>query len=158
MYTYETLRVGDAFSASRAITAEDAQTFARVIGLAPSVGEDPTRRSRCGRPAAHGLLLLGLVSKVLGRDFPGHGSVAVDLSCRFLRPVPVGSEVTVEVQITEKIEKRKYVRAHVYVRLDGRAVLDGEGTVLPPSEEKGSDALIPAGRPRRRARSARDSR
>jgi acyl dehydratase len=57
----------------------------------------------------HGVLLLGLISKVLGRDFPGHGSIAVGISCRFLRPVPVGSEVTVEVKISEKVEARKHV-------------------------------------------------
>ena len=82
------------------------------------------------------MLLLGFISKVLGRDFPGHGSVAVSVSCRFLRPVPVGSEVTVEVRIAEKIERHKHIRARIYVYLGSKTVIGGEAIVIPPHAEE----------------------
>lgn len=137
MNTYENIQVGDSYSTTRVITPEDVEMFAEVTGDDNPIHVDEAyaRRTRFGKRIVHGVLLLGLISKVLGRDFPGHGSVAVGISCRFLRPVPVGSEVTVEVQIAEKIEKRKYVKARVYIYLDGKMALGGEGTVIPPSEE-----------------------
>jgi acyl dehydratase len=85
----------------------------------------------------HGVLLLGLISKVLGRDYPGHGSIAVAISCRFLRPVTVGSEVTVEIKVAEKLEASKHIKVKVYIYKDNKMVLGGEGRVIPPTEEDG---------------------
>jgi acyl dehydratase len=81
-------------------------------------------------------LLLGLISKVLGRDFPGHGSIAVGISCRFLRPVPVGAEVTVEIKVAEKLESSQHVKVKVYIYREGKMVLGGEGRVIPPTEDE----------------------
>ncbi len=138
MHTYESIQIGDSFSVDRIVTAEDVQSFADITGDDNPIHVDEAyaKDSRFGHRVVHGVLLLGLISKVLGRDFPGHGSVAVALSCRFLRPVPVGSEVTVEIKVSEKVEKRKYVKVRTYIYLDGRMVLGGEGTVIPPSEEE----------------------
>ena len=138
MNTYDSIQVGDSFSMERLITSEDVQMFAEVTGDDNPIHVDPeyAKTSRFGKPVVHGVLLLGLISKVLGRDYPGHGSVAVGISCRFLRPVPVGAEVTVEIKIAEKIEKRRYVKVRVYVYHKGKMALGGEGTVIPPSEEE----------------------
>ena len=84
------------------------------------------------RPIVHGVLLLSIISKVLGKDFPGYGSVAVSISSRFVRPVLVDSEITVEVKIAEKIEKRKHIKARIYVYCNGKMALGGEATLVPP--------------------------
>ena len=81
------------------------------------------------------VLLLGLASKVLGRDFPGDGSVAVSLSAKFLRPVPVGSEVTVEVKVSEKIERHQHVKIRLYCYTGGKMCVGGEAVVIPPTGE-----------------------
>ena len=142
MHTYETLQVGDRFTATRRITAEDVRKFAELTGDDNPIHLDPeyARRTRFGHPIVHGVLLLGIISKVLGRDFPGHGSIAVALSCRFLRPVPVDSEITVEVKIAEKIEKHRHIRAKVYVYLNGKMAVGGEATLIPPSAETALEA------------------
>ena len=138
MHTYDSLQVGDSFSVSRSVTAEDVQTFAALTGDDNPIHVDASyaEKTRFGKPIVHGVLLLGFISKVLGRDFPGHGSVAVSVSCRFLRPVPVGSEVTVEVQIAEKIERRKHVRARIHVYLGKKTAVGGEAIVIPPNGEE----------------------
>lgn len=138
MHTFESLQVGDSYSFTRFISAEDVQTFAQVTGDDNPIHVDPdyARDTRFGKPIVHGVFLLGIISKVLGRDFPGHGSVAVSLSARFIRPVPVGSEVTIEVKVTEKIEKRKYVKVRTYAYHDGKMVLGGEATIIPPDGEE----------------------
>jgi acyl dehydratase len=137
MKTYESINVGDSYSTTRLLTAEDVRVFAQLTGddNPLHVDEEYARTTRFGKPIVHGVLLLGIISKVLGRDFPGHGSIAVAISCRFLRPVPVGSEITVEVKISEKIDKHKHVKGRVYVYNDGKIALGGEATIIPPSDE-----------------------
>ena len=136
-YTYESLNVGDSYSTTRVLTREDVLAFAKLTGddNPLHVDEEYARTTRFGKPIVHGVLLLGIISKVLGRDFPGHGSIAVAISCRFLRPVPVGSEIRVEVKISEKIEKHKHVKGRVYVYYDGKIAAGGEATIIPPSDE-----------------------
>lgn len=136
MNTYESLQVGDTYSTTRHLSAEDVRMFADLTGDDNPIHVDAAyaETTRFGKPIVHGVLLLGIISKVLGRDFPGHGSVAVSISCRFLRPVPVGSEITVEVRVAEKIEKHKHVKTRVYVYLNGRISLAGEAVLIPPSE------------------------
>lgn len=136
MHTFESLQVGDTFTYNRFLSSDDVKMFAELTGddNPLHVDEEFAAGTRFGKPIVHGVLLLGIISKVLGRDFPGHGSVAVALSCRFLRPVPVNSEITVEVKISEKIESRKHVKAKVYVYREGKMALGGDATILPPSE------------------------
>ncbi len=137
MHTYETLEVGQSFTFERHLSADDVRAFADISGddNPIHVDEQYARRTRFEKPIVHGVLLIGIVSKVLGRDFPGHGSVAVSISCRFLRPVPVDSTITVEVKIAEKIEKRKHIRARVYVYLEKRMAVSGEAVLIPPSAD-----------------------
>ena len=135
-HTYDSLTVGDAYSWTRTITAEDVAGFAEVTGddNPLHLDQDYAASTEFGHTVVHGVYLLGLASKVLGRDFPGHGSVAVSLSAKFLRPVPVGSEVTIEVQVAEKIERFRHVKIRLYVYRDGKMAVGGEAVVIPPSE------------------------
>ena len=80
----------------------------------------------------HGALLASVISKVLGRDFPGPGCVAVSLSCKFLRPVPVGSEVKFEVQVFEKRERFGHILMKIYAYVNGKTVMGGDAVLIPP--------------------------
>jgi acyl dehydratase len=134
--TYESLQIGQSFKFTRHISAEDVRKFAEVTGDDNPLHVDPeiAARSRFGVRVVHGVFLLGVISKVLGRDFPGPGSIAVSISSRFLRPVPVDSDVTIEVKVSEKIEKRRHIKGRVYAYVDGRLVLGGEAILIPPGE------------------------
>jgi acyl dehydratase len=135
-HTYDSLQVGDGFSATRTVSADDVRAFADVTGDDNPLHVDAeyAATTRFGRPVVHGVLLLGLASKVLGRDFPGHGSVAVSLSAKFLRPVPVGDDVTIEVKVAEKIERYRHVRIKLYAYTSGKMCIGGEAVVIPPEE------------------------
>ncbi len=136
IYTYDALQVGDTYTTTRFISEQDVLAFAEVTGDDNPLHVDAeyAENTRFGQRIVHGVLLLGLISKVLGRDFPGHGSVAVSLSARFLRPVPVNSEVRIEVKITEKLEKHRHVRGKTYIYNDkNKMVIAGEATLIPPS-------------------------
>ena len=135
-HSYDSLSVGDSFTWSRTLTMEDVRTFANVTGddNPIHIDEEAGRKSRFGRPVVHGVYLLGLASKVLGRDFPGPGSIAVSLSAKFLRPVPVGEEVRIEVRVAEKMEAHQHVRIKLYAYCNGKMAIGGEAVVLPPPD------------------------
>ena len=132
--TYDSLQIGDSYTWSRTVTMDDVRTFADVTGddNPIHVDEEAGRASRFGQPVAHGVYVLGLASKVLGRDFPGPGSIAVSLSAKFLRPVPVGSEVTIEIKVSGKIEQHRHVKVRMYAYANGKMSLGGEAVVIPP--------------------------
>ena len=136
-HTYDSLSVGDGFTWSRTLTMDDVRAFAEITGddNPIHIDEEAGKASRFGRPVVHGVYLLGLASKVLGRDFPGPGSIAVALSAKFLRPVPVGEEVTIEVKVAEKIEARGHVKIKLYAYALGKMAIGGEAVVLPPPGE-----------------------
>ena len=135
-HTYDSIQVGDTFEWSRTVTAEDVQAFADVSGDDNPLHLDAEYAATTpfGQPIVHGAFLLGIVSKVLGRDYPGHGSVAVSLSAKFVRPVPVGSEIKVEVKVVEKVEKHGHVRSKIYVYTGGKMALGGDAVFIPPRD------------------------
>lgn len=145
--TYESIDIGDSHEWTRVITKEHVNSFAEITGDDNPIHVDDAyaaEHSRYGKPIVHGVLLLGLISKVLGRDFPGHGSIAVGISCRFLRPVPIGSEVRVQVKVSEKLEEQKHVKVRTYIYRDGQMVVGGEGRVIPPTEDE-AEPVMPGG-------------
>ncbi len=134
-HSFDSLKIGDTYDFHRFISEEDVQIFARITGDDNPLHVDAeyAKNTRFGDRIVHGVFLLGLISKVLGRDFPGPGSVAVSISCRFLRPVRVNSEVRVSVKIVEKLEQRRYVKAETFVFTDAnKKALVGEATIIPP--------------------------
>ncbi len=137
VHTYDSIAVGQSCAVERFVSEDDVLAFARITGDDNPIHVDPAyaAETRFGKRIVHGVFLLALISKVLGHDFPGHGSVAVNISCRFLRPVPVNSTVTVEVKVSEKFEKRRQVKARTYIYNEsGRMVLAGEAVFIPPGE------------------------
>jgi acyl dehydratase len=133
-HTYDSIQVGDGHTFERVVTMDDVRQFASVTGddNPIHVDEEAGRASRFGQPVVHGVFILGLASKVLGRDFPGDGSIAVALSARFLRPVPVGSNVRIEVKVAEKIDKHRHVKIRLYAYANGKMCVGGEALVIPP--------------------------
>lgn len=136
-HTYDSLSVGDTYSWSRRLTMEDVRAFADVTGddNPIHIDEEAGRASRFGQPVVHGVYILGVASKVLGRDFPGPGSIAVSISAKFLRPVPVGEEVTIEVKVAEKLDRHQHVRVRLYAYVNGKMSLGGEAVVIPPPSD-----------------------
>lgn len=133
-HTYNSLGIGDSYTWTRRLTMDDVRAFAEITGddNPIHIDEEAGRASRFGRPVVHGVYVLGLASKVLGRDFPGPGSIAVSISAKFIRPVPVGEEVSIEVKVVEKIERYRHVKLRMYAYTGGKMALGGEAVVIPP--------------------------
>jgi 3-hydroxybutyryl-CoA dehydratase len=81
------------------------------------------------------MLTAGLVSAVIGEQLPGHGTVYLGQSLKFLGPVRPGDMVYAEVKVTDIDVAKRRVKMDCHCAVDGKKVLAGEATVLAPSRK-----------------------
>lgn len=126
---------GDGFSFERFISADDVKQFAEVVGDSNPIHLDESyaERSFFKKRIVHGAFLAGLISKVLGMEFPGEGTVYISQHSSFKRPVFVDSAVKVEVKVARvDAEKRRLVLDTTILNSDGKACLAGSAEVWFP--------------------------
>jgi 3-hydroxybutyryl-CoA dehydratase len=126
---------GDGFSYERFISADDVKQFAEVVGdLNPvHLDADFAEGTFFKKRIVHGAFLAGLISKILGMDFPGQGTIYISQTSVFKRPVYVDTTVKVEVKVTEVMaEKRRLVLDTSVLNENGEVCLAGSATVWIP--------------------------
>ncbi|WP_372839419.1 MaoC family dehydratase [Phaeovulum sp.] len=84
---------------------------------------------------AHGMLTAALISAVIGEQLPGHGSVYLGQSLRFMAPVRPGDLVRAEVKVTAVDLARRRVTLETLCFVGDTVVLKGEALVLAPSHK-----------------------
>jgi 3-hydroxybutyryl-CoA dehydratase len=127
--------IGNEYKFERFISSADVQKFAEVVGDLNPVHLDAAfaEQSFFKKRIVHGAFLGGLISKVLGMDFPGQGTIYISQNSIFKRPVYVDTTVTVEVKVTEVIpEKRRLVLDTTVRNAEGEVCLAGAATVWRP--------------------------
>src|SRR4030066_2100132 len=109
MSTDFSFQEGDGFKWERHISADDVQRFAEIVGDLNPVHLDAefAANSFFKKRIVHGAFLAGLISKVLGMDFPGQGRGNISQSSVFKRPVYVDTAVSVEVKVAQVIEEKR---------------------------------------------------
>ncbi len=135
MSTDFSYKVGDGYKFERFISAEAVQRFAEVVGDLNPVHLDMefAEKSFFKKRIVHGAFLVGLISKVLGMDFPGQGTIYISQNSTFKRPVYVDTTVTVEVKVTQVLaEERRLVLDTNVLNAEGKICLSGSATVWLP--------------------------
>ena len=128
-------QVGDGFRFERFISSADVQKFAETVGdLNPvHLDEEFAEKSFFKKRIVHGAFLGGLISKVLGMDFPGQGTIYISQTSVFKRPVYVDTSVTVEVKVTDVLpEERRLVLDTTILNAEGKVCMIGSATVWRP--------------------------
>jgi 3-hydroxybutyryl-CoA dehydratase len=126
---------GDQFKWERFISANDVKQFAETVGdLNPiHLDEGFAEKSFFKKRIVHGAFLAGLISKILGMDFPGEGTVYISQNSVFKRPVYVDTAVKVEVKVTEVlVAKRRLVLDTNILNDKGEICLSGSAIVWIP--------------------------
>ncbi|MBA2246459.1 MAG: MaoC family dehydratase [Gemmatimonadetes bacterium] len=135
---FEELQIGQAAEFAKTVTEADVVLYAGITGdLNPAhINQVEAEKSRFGGRIAHGMLSAGLISAVLGTRLPGPGTIYLEQTLRFTRPVRIGDTVTARVEVIELVEKRRRVRlATSCANQDGEVVLEGEALVMVPAAE-----------------------
>jgi len=88
--------------------------------------------TKFGKPIAHGGILFGLVSRILGMEFPGPGTVYLSQLMNFHKPVFIGERLRFQLGITELLPKEG---ASISVKVTngaGDLVADGDAKIKLP--------------------------
>ena len=131
----EDIEIGMTRHLRKVVTDTDIEMFAQVstdhnpVHLDDDYARDTIFEGRI----AHGMLTAGLVSAVIGEQLPGHGTIYLGQSLKFLGPVRPGDMVLAEVTVTDMDIAKRRVKMDCRCSVDGKPVLAGEATVLAPS-------------------------
>lgn len=133
----EDIEIGMKRHLRKQVTDRDIELFAEVstdrnpVHLDDDYANDTIFEGRI----AHGMLTAGLISAVIGEQLPGHGTVYLGQTLRFMAPVRPGDMVLAEVEVTEIDHAKRKVTMQTRCEVDGKNVLKGEAVVLAPSRK-----------------------
>ncbi|WP_137178797.1 MaoC family dehydratase [Roseomonas sp. AR75] len=132
---YEDLAVGQKASFGKTITEADIVLFAAVTGDTNPMhlNEEYAKGTIFGERIAHGMLAAGLITKVMGTQLPGPGTIYLSQNLKFRRPVRIGDTVTATVEITALSPEKHRVSLRTVCAVRGEPVLEGEALVTVPS-------------------------
>ncbi|MCY1127140.1 MaoC family dehydratase [Frigidibacter sp. RF13] len=133
----EDLEIGMSRYLQKTITDHDIELFAEVstdrnpVHLDEAYARDTIFEGRI----AHGMLTAGLISAVIGEQLPGHGTVYLGQTLKFMAPVRPGDTVHAEVKVLAIDHAKRRVTLETHCAVGDRVVLKGEAVVLAPSRK-----------------------
>lgn len=133
--TIEELKQEDVAELTKVITEEFVREFARVIGDFNPIHLDEAyaQKTRFKGRIAHGALIIGLFSSILGNILPGHGTIYLSHEIKFLAPARIGDTITVRVEVAELIrEKNRAKFRTLCFNQNGELLVDGFAWAMPP--------------------------
>jgi 3-hydroxybutyryl-CoA dehydratase len=137
--TINELKVGDTAEFTKTVSEADIYMYAGVTGDVNPAHIDEVYASNTffKTRIAHGMLLAGFISTVLGNKLPGNGTIYMKQEVEFLAPVRIGDTVTARAEVVEIIQdKNRALLRTTCVNQDGVTVVDGEALVSPPKAPK----------------------
>jgi 3-hydroxybutyryl-CoA dehydratase len=132
--TIKEMKVGDSAEFSKTVSESDIYLFAGVTGdFNPAhINEAYAEKTFFKTRIAHGMLLAGFVSAVLGCQLPGPGAIYIRQELNFLAPVRIGDTITARAEVVEIMPGKNHVRLRtICINQDGTMVLDGEAVASP---------------------------
>ena len=133
----EDLEVGMARRLEKTIQDYDIRAFAEISTDHNPVhlDEEYAQQTIFAGRIAHGMLTAALISAVIGEQLPGHGTIYLGQSLKFLAPVRPGDTVQAEVSVRDIDYAKRRVTLDCACRVGNRTVLTGEALVLAPSKK-----------------------
>jgi 3-hydroxybutyryl-CoA dehydratase len=132
------IKLGDMASTTKTISESDVYLFAGITGdMNPAHTDDVTacRGVFKGR-VAHGILVTGLISAVLGMKLPGPGTIYLGQEVKFTKPVYFGDTITATCTVASMRPEKNIVNLDTLcVNQRGETVITGSATVMPPKKE-----------------------
>ena len=133
----EDIEIGMSRNLRKVIDDSDIELFGRVSTDRNPVhfDDDYARDTIFGGRIAHGMLTAGLISAVIGEQLPGHGTIYMSQTLKFMAPVRPGDVVYTEVKVTDINHAKRRVTLECHCAVGDTVVLKGEALVLAPSRK-----------------------
>lgn len=136
--TFDEIEVGDSADLARKLSTKDIELFAVMSGdVNPAhLDVEYAKSDMFHKVIAHGMWGGSLISAVLGTELPGPGTIYLNQSLNFHKPVGLGDMITVRVTVKEKHDKGYRVTlACECINQNGEIVIDGDATVIAPTKK-----------------------
>lgn len=132
---FEDLAIGQKASFGKTITEADIVLFAAVTGDTNPMhlNAEYAKTSIFKERIAHGMLAAGLITKVLGTQLPGPGTIYMSQTLKFRAPVRIGETVTATVEVLALHPEKHRATLRTVCTVAGEPVLEGEAFVSVPS-------------------------
>jgi len=137
-FTYEEITLGQKARYSRLVDEAAVKLFAAASGDVNPVHLDAEFAAGTifKQRIAHGMFTGGLISAAIAMELPGPGSIYVKQDLSFRAPVFLGDTITVNLEVVEKLDKRKFVTlSTIATNQHGKVVVKGTAQVLAPTEK-----------------------
>ncbi|MGH6982229.1 MAG: MaoC family dehydratase [Stellaceae bacterium] len=133
-YFYEDLSIGQSARVERVVDDALIRQFTALSGDDNPVhlDEDYARTTRFGGRIAQGMLGATFISAVIGSRLPGHGTIYLSQSLKFLSPVKIDDTVVTEATVTELRPERSRAVLKTICRVGDRVTIEGEALVMVP--------------------------
>ncbi|MCC7527963.1 MAG: MaoC family dehydratase [Candidatus Melainabacteria bacterium] len=120
-------------SVAKTVVESDIVQFAYASGDHNPVhlDEDYAKTTRFGKRIAHGMLSASFISTVLGTRLPGPGTIYLEQTLKFSRPVFIGDTITASATVTRVNRKtnRAWLKT-VCTNSQGKPVVTGRALVM----------------------------
>ena len=127
--------VGQTAELTHQYSENDVNLFADISGDHNPIHLDAeyAKDSIFGKKIVFGFLSGSLISAVLGNVLPGEGSIYMNQTLSFLRPVFIGDTITAKVVITEINEEKKRISLDTMcTNQNGKTVIEGSALMYYP--------------------------
>lgn len=128
---FEELKIGQSYEMKRVFTQQEVVDFAKLSYDTNPIHTDPefARTTQFGRLIVPGFLTASLFSAIIGTKFPGFGSIYLNQTMSFRRPVFPDQEVSAVVRVKELFPEKHRVLLETSCYDENRMVLI-EGNAL----------------------------
>lgn len=127
------MEIGDKYIHKFEFTQDQVQGFADVTGDNNPVHLDAeyAATTMFKRPIVHGMLGASLFSKVFGTIFPGEGTIYLNQTLNFMRPMYVNEPYEAIFEVKEVLlEKNRAIITTTILNSEGKAAVTGEATLM----------------------------
>ena len=125
------INIGDRAVHKETIKEEDLQLFAKVSGdhNAIHMDEEYAKKSIFKQRIAHGLLGASYISSLIANKLPGPGSIYLNQTLSFKRPVYIGDTLSVSVEIISFIKQDIVELLTLCKNQEDKIVIEGKAVV-----------------------------
>lgn len=129
------IRIGDSASFGKTLTEADVYQFSGILGNFNPIHVNSVFAAKTPFKSrlVPSMLVASLVSKVLGTQLPGNGTVNLSQDMEFLSPVFIGDTIEAKIVVTRIDGKNRHVCFDIEcTNQSGEVVATGETVVMPP--------------------------
>lgn len=125
------IKQGDIATKKVLVTSEMVELFVELSGDTNPihVDEDYARESIFKKKIVPGILVAGFISAVIANDLPGPGTIYLNQTLNFVKPVFINDHITVEVTIDKVREDKPIATLKTICYSNDEIVIDGSALV-----------------------------